>query len=102
MRYSLKTYEHTLRIELEGELTFHDSMSFCRLIARMGRDATLNEIIINLKKVYLVDATGLSLLMLAYDMAKQTHKTIFFEDPQSQVLQTLAKATPYNALIIAA
>lgn len=103
MKYALHFGPEALYIEMEGSFTFRDTRLFHRMLSAINNNDDGRSVIhLNIRELYALDRTGLSLLMMAHDMAKKAHRPLVFDKPQGQVYDLLREAARYNSLHIAA
>lgn len=102
MRYVVQFSPDALHIEMEGPFTFADARLFHKMMGALSSMGERSEIKLNISRMSYIDATGLRLLMMAYDIAKRNRCDLIFEGPQGQVREALNEAALYNRLIIAA
>lgn len=102
MKYILDFKPDVLHIHMEGEFTFMDARCFRRILSAIKSDHDRKEVRLNMRHISLLDATALSLVMFAHDLAKKLHVDLIFEEPQGQVSGALQEAALYNCLAIRA
>lgn len=102
MKYMLHFGPQSLHIEMEGAFTFADTRSFHRMMSAINEKDTRSEVRLNMRSLESIDCTALSLLMMAYDMAKRRHMPLIFEGAKGDVLRKLTEAARFNRFALAA
>ncbi|MDD3182124.1 MAG: STAS domain-containing protein [Alphaproteobacteria bacterium] len=102
MKYALHFGPDALHIDMEGDFTFIDSRSFHRMLKVIYSNESRSLVMLNVKKLNLIDCTGIALLMLVHDLSKKMHCDLVFKEAQGQVLVKLQEAAQFNAISIAA
>ncbi|MGE4351974.1 MAG: STAS domain-containing protein [Bdellovibrionales bacterium] len=102
MKYALHFGPDAIHVDMEGTLTYQDSHNVHRLMKVINSNDSRTHVLLNIKKLKSMDSTGLYLFMLIHDLAKKSHCSLIFIEPQGQVLSRLTEAARYNSLHIAA
>lgn len=98
MKYILDFRPDALLILMEGEFTFKDARRFRRLLSVMMDEHERLEVRLDVRSLDFMDATAMSLMMLAHDLSKKLHIRLVFENAQGQVYDALKEASLYNCL----
>ncbi|MDD3289231.1 MAG: STAS domain-containing protein [Alphaproteobacteria bacterium] len=103
MQYAIRSSYDDIYIDISGEFTFNDSDDFGKVLRAMRheRDGYMKRnIFINFEHLERIDASAISMLMIANDSAKRRHQMLTFRHPKGQVNQQLRIAAQYNSSMI--
>jgi len=100
MKYILDFQPDVLIISMEGNFTFQDARHFRNILSVMIDEKDCYEVRLDIRKLDMIDATAVNLMMSAHDLAKKLHMSLVFAHPQGQVYNALCEAGKYNAINI--
>lgn len=89
MNYHIQTDENTLHIHFQGRLQFEDHKEFKKLIHETIPKMKQRQIVFNLSKMDFIDSSGIGMILLAHETAKEHDKTFHLASAQGQVKRVL-------------
>lgn len=91
MNYTTEKSGNTVKVELQGRLTFGDHSIFRKLIDEIRVQEAATQIL-DLSGVEFIDSAGLGMLLLARDEGEKSCATVILKAAQGQVRRMLEVA----------
>ena len=88
MKYTLATDENTVRIDIDGSLTFEDHNAFRHMIEQVD-SAGKGTCIINMQRVSYLDSAALGMLLLLRERLNKRNVSIVLSKANGQVAKIL-------------
>lgn len=97
MDFGSRTENDTLVFILEGRLTFTDSQKFDDILNVMEKEDA-KKCVFDFRDLEFIDSSGLSMLLLARDMAGNRNLELVFRSPRGEVRDRLDFAR-FNTIV---
>lgn len=100
MKYELQSDSGALTVRLSGDLTYKDASDFHNVLRALQQDQ-ISKCDIDLSGLQFIDSTGLSLLLLASDVATARKFQIRLTGAQGMVQENLQRTHFHTIVTIA-